>query len=232
MEKKFNFSDKPTLTKFIYGAVIAILCITAIVIGIVSAGSKPPTDSGTENPPISGDTNGGNQDEGNNENPNNGNAETPDKKLAFSAPMVGTVTKGHSLTAPVFSLTLGEWRVHTGLDISCEEGASVYASEEGEITGIYNDPMLGYTVEITHSDEIKTRYSNLRAESLADLKLGDTVKSGDKIGEVGDSAISELADEPHLHFEMIVTDTKVNPLDYITEESKRASFGIGADEEN
>ncbi len=225
MEKKFKFSDKPTLTKFIYGAVIAILCITAIVIGIVSASNKAPDDQDTPNPPVS-DGNG----DGSGENPpsSGGNQE---EKLTFTAPMVGTVTKGHSLSAPVFSLTLGEWRVHTGLDISCEEGASVYASEDGEITGIYNDPMLGYTVEITHSDEIMTRYSNLDGSSLGSLKVGDKVTSGDKIGTVGDSAISELAEEPHLHFEMIVTDTKVNPLDYISEESKRASFGIGAEEE-
>ncbi|MBQ7363717.1 MAG: M23 family metallopeptidase [Clostridia bacterium] len=227
MEKKFKFSDKPALTKFIYGAVIAILCITAIVIGIVSASNKAPDDTETPNPPVS-DGNG--DGEGDGQNPPQTD-DKPEEKLTFTAPMVGEVTKGHSLTAPVFSLTLGEWRVHTGLDISCEEGASVYASEDGEITGIYSDPMLGYTVEITHSDEIKTRYSNLDGDSLSELKVGDKVTSGDKIGTVGDSSISELAEEPHLHFEMIVTDTKVNPLDYISEESKKASFGIGAEEE-
>ena len=237
MEKKFKFSDKPGTTKIIYAAVIAILCITAIVIGIVSASSKSKDNAGTNQPPVSdgtgdgnGSGNGGNDggNSGNGETPDGGNAE-PEKKLAFVAPMVGSVAKGHSLTAPVFSLTLGEWRVHTGLDISCEAGASVYASEEGEISGIYNDPMLGYTVEITHSDAVKTRYSNLDGSSLGELKVGDKVASGDKIGQVGDSAISELADEPHLHFEMLVDGVKVNPLDFITEESKRASFGIGAE---
>ena len=126
---------------------------------------------------------------------------------------------------PVFSVTLGEWRVHTGIDISCEEGAGVFASEAGVVSGIYSDPMLGYTVEITHKDDIKTRYSNLSSD-LGELKVGDTVALGDKIGVVGDSSISELADEPHLHFEVLLKDVKVNPLDYISKESKKASLGI------
>ena len=221
MEKKFKFSDKPKMTKIMYASVIAILCITAIVIGIVSASSKSPS-SGNEEPPISSG------DENNNQNETPPPEEPPkdDGKLTFVAPTVGTVVKSHSLSAPVFSLTLGEWRVHTGIDISCDEGAAVYASEDGTVSGIYSDPMLGYTVEITHSDDIKTRYSNLDADAAVGLKVGDSVKSGDKIGTVGDTSVSELAEEPHLHFEFVVKDTKVNPLDYISEESKSASLGI------
>ena len=133
--------------------------------------------------------------------------------------------KNHSLSAPVFSTTLGEWRVHAGIDISAEEGASVYASEAGVVSGIYSDPMLGYTVELTHEGGIITRYSNL-ANGSSGMKVGDSVASGDVIGTVGDSSTSELAEEPHLHFEMMVDGKKVHPLDYITEESKKASLGI------
>ncbi len=217
MEKKFKFSDKPGFSKFVYGAVIAILCITAIVIGIVSASSKTPdSEPPVENPPIS------EGEGGNNNTPDDGTED----KLTFVAPTVGEVVKSHSLSMPVFSLTLGEWRVHTGIDISCEDGASVYASEDGKVSGIYSDPMLGYTVEITHNDDVKTRYSNLNPDLAESIKVGDTVKSGDKIGTVGDSSISELAEEPHLHFEVVVKDVKVNPLDYISEESKKSSLGI------
>ena len=133
--------------------------------------------------------------------------------------------KEHSLELPVFSLTLGEWRVHTGIDISCEEGSGVFASEAGVVSGIYSDPMLGYTVEITHRDNIKTRYSNLSSD-IGELKVGDTVACGDRIGSVGDTSVSELAEEPHLHFEVLLKDAKVNPMDYICEESKKSSLGI------
>ena len=116
--------------------------------------------------------------------------------------------------------------MHAGIDISAEDGANVYAAEDGEISAIYTDPMLGFTVEISHKDGIKTRYSNLKKGSC-EKSVGDAVTSGDIIGTVGDTSTSELADEPHLHFEMLVGGNKVNPLDYLTEASKKASLGIG-----
>ena len=221
MEKKINFSDKSVRAKIVYAAVIAILCITAIVVGIVSAASRTKDVPKVENPPMENPPVG---DSGNSENPPLEDTK-PEPKLSFISPVSGTVSKNHSLEMPVFSLTLGEWRVHTGIDIACEEGAGVFASEAGVVSGIYSDPMLGYTVEITHANDIKTRYSNL-ASDVASLKVGDTVALGDKIGVVGDSSVSELAEEPHLHFEVLLKDVKVNPLDYINEESKKASLGI------
>ena len=217
MEKKIDFSDKSVTTKIVYAVVIAILCITAIVVGIVSVASRSKDVPKDENPPIVEDT--PKEESPKEETPK------PEAKLSFIAPTAGVVVKEHSLEMPVFSITLGEWRVHTGIDISCEEGAGVYASEAGVVTGIYTDPMLGYTVEITHSGDLKTRYSNL-ASDVGELKVGDEVSLGDKIGVVGDSSLSELAEEPHLHFEVLLKDVKVNPMDYITEESKKASLGI------
>ena len=221
MEKKINFSDKSVRAKVVYATVIAILCITAIVVGIVSAASKTKDVPKVENPPVE---NPPAEDSGN-EDKTPVEDTKPEPKLSFISPVSGTVSKNHSLEVPVFSLTLGEWRVHTGIDIACEEGASVFASEAGVVSGIYSDPMLGYTVEITHTNDIKTRYSNLTSDSLS-LKVGDTVALGDKIGVVGDSSVSELAEEPHLHFEVLLKNVKVNPLDYINEESKKASLGI------
>ena len=227
MEKKIDFSDKSITSKIVYAVVIAILCITAIVVGIVSAASRIKDNTDVENPPISDGTT---DEGGQNETPAPDDTPKDETKLSFIAPTAGTVVKEHSLELPVFSVTLGEWRVHTGIDISCDEGASVYASEAGVVSGIYSDPMLGYTVEITHKDDIKTRYSNLSSDAL-ELKVGDKVALGDKIGVVGDTSLSELAEEPHLHFEVLLKDVKVNPMDYINEESKKASLGI-VDEEN
>ncbi len=221
MEKKIKFSDKPLTVKIIYASVVAILCITAIIVGIVAAASRPndtPVDDPTvENPDNNDNTDG---DKDNNEKP------AEPKPLAFVSPLVGTVMTEHDLSMPVFSNTLGAWRVHTGIDISAEEGASVYASEAGEISGIYSDPMLGYTVEISHEGGVKTRYSNLAKDGTSTLKVGDSVKSGDVIGKIGDTSTSELAEEPHLHFELLVDGKKMDPLDYITKESKKASLGI------
>ena len=233
MEKKFKFSDKTKVSKIVYATVIAILCVSAIVIGIVAANSrKTPT---TQNPDDSGivdggngGNNGGNTDSGNGGDGvgNGGNeAPAPEVKVGFVSPMVGSVIKSHSTSVPVFSVTLDEWRIHAGIDISADEGAEVYASAGGTVSAIYNDAMLGKTVEITHSDEHKTRYSNLAQDSVS-LTVGDEVEAGALIGNIGESSISELCDEPHLHFEMFVKGEGVNPLDYISEESKRVSLGI------
>ena len=209
MEKNFRFSDKPTAQKIVYGAVIAILCITAVVIGILSASlnknstSQPPASDNSQNtaPPAE-------------EKP----LEKPvEEKLKLSSPTVGEMVKGHSHDTPVFSDTLEEWRVHTGIDISAEDGAEVVAAADGMVSAIYDDPMLGRTVEVTHTQNIKTLYSNLTVEDAAFISVGDYVERGDRIGTVGDTSISELADESHLHFEVKLADQAVNPLDYMSE---------------
>ena len=228
MEKKFKFSDNPNLAKTIYGIVVAVLCITAIIIGIVAANSRkndtlptPPSDEGNIQEP---------DDTPNDETPpDTPNDETKEpEQQTFIAPVSGTVTKKHSLTIPVFSTTLEEWRVHAGIDISTAESAPVFACASGTVSKVYNHPMLGTTVEITHSDGIKSIYSNLSSDASKLIKEGASVKSGEQIGVVGDTSISELAEETHLHFEMTLNDECIDPLSYLSEESKEASLGIDA----
>ena len=228
MEKKFSFSDQPKRVKIIYAAVIGVLCVTAVVIGIVSVTSNrndeiindptasiPSTDEGNENEET--------EDPSNNEN--EGEGDKKPEKLTFVSPVVGEVTKHHSLEVPVFSNTLNEWRVHTGIDISTNEAAEVFCSADGVVSKVYSDPFLGKTVEVSHEGGITSIYSNLSATDVA-VKEGDTVKSGALIGKVGDTSLSELADEAHLHFAIKVNGVSVNPLDYISESSKQASLGI------
>lgn len=226
MENKIKFSDQPRKVKIIYAAVIAVLCITAVVIGIVSAASRKP-DAPSDEPVVNLPSDNGNTETpGTDEKPEDQQPEPEKpKKLSFVSPVVGKVTKGHSLEIPVFSDTLQEWRVHTGIDISADEGASVYSAEDGVVTKVYSDPFLGKTVEVSHEGGIVTVYSNLDTSSVA-VKEGDTVECGTLLGHVGDSSLSELADEPHLHFALKVEGVSVNPLDYITEESQKASLGI------
>ena len=226
MDKKIKFSEQPTKVKIIYGAVVAVLCITAIIIGIVSVASrKDDTPPVTENPPVTDNTE---NEPGKNETPAPDTEKEPEKKpekLTMVSPVVGEVTKFHSIDTPVFSNTLNEWRVHTGLDITADEGDGVYAAAAGEVTKVFSDPFLGKTVEITHDGGIVSVYSNLSSSDIQ-VSVGDTVKSGAKIGTVGDTSLIELADEPHIHFEVKVNGVSVNPLDYISEDSKEASLGI------
>ena len=225
MEKKFKFSENPTAAKRVYGAVIALLCIGAIVVGIIAANNRKKPETETPIPPVTDGTEGGEgtQDGGNNEEDAKGDAVT------YISPVSGSILKWHSDDVPVFSETLGAWKIHTGIDIMTDEGAEVFSAADGVVSRIYSDPMLGNTVEITHQDGSKTLYSNLSDTGL--VANGTEVKQGAKIGVVGDSAISELADEAHLHFELLVDGKSVNPLDRISEESKKTSLGIGEGEE-
>ncbi len=224
MQMKTKLSDNPKLAKIIYSVIIAVLCITAIIVGIVAANNRDdntlPTpddgnntvDGGNENPPA---------DEG-----GNGTEEKPTEKITFIAPVSGTVTTSHSMTIPVFSPTLEEWRIHTGIDIGCEEASSIFAAADGEVVEIGNHPRFGYTVKVKHEGGITTIYSNLSSLDNITVKVGDKVKQGDKIATVGDSAVFELAEEPHLHFEVLENDKQIDPLSILTEESKRVSLGI------
>jgi murein DD-endopeptidase MepM/ murein hydrolase activator NlpD len=233
MDKKIKFSEQPARVKIIYAVVIAILTLTAITVAIVGVASnnKEPIE-GTENPPVVEGNGSETENEGteNDGNKNEENTPEPPKAQTYVAPMVGSIAKGHSTEIPVFSTTLNEWRVHTGIDISAEEGSDVYAVSDGTVSAIFADPFHGRTIEITHTAGIVSVYSNLAADGI-EVNVGDTVTSGDKIGVVGDTSLTELADEPHLHFEMKLNGVSVNPLDYISEESKKASLGIEGGEE-
>ena len=233
MEKKIKFSENPNLAKTIYGIVIVVLCITAIVIGIVAANNgsnntlqndppasdtQPPENEKPDNTPPA-------EDPPSDENPDENPPSKKPEKKSFLAPVAGNITKGHSLTVPVFSTTLEEWRVHSGIDIGCDDGAEVFAAFDGTVSEIYTDPLLGCTVVIDHGSDVKTMYSNLvNDDTLAEV--GAEIKAGDMIGTVGDTSLSELAEEPHLHFEVSVNGVKADPLEYISDDSKSAFLGI------
>ena len=213
MEKRIRFSEQPLTSKIIYGVVIAILIFSAIIVGIVAANNRKEETPSL--PPLEE-----NEEKLETELPKEEEKTPVTTKLTFSRPLDGEIVESHSLTVPVFSETLGEWRVHTGIDISAEEGAEVFCSADGEISRIYHDPMHGMTVEVSHEGEIVTIYANLDEMIANGLVVGQKVKKGDKIGYVGDTSLVELGKEPHLHFVIRLRGVAVNPLDYFEEETK------------
>lgn len=142
----------------------------------------------------------------------------------FAAPAVGLVTKGHDLDVLVFSRTTDDWRVHCGIDISANTGDPVLAAAAGVVKQVVNDPMWGTTVVLSHNGDAETVYRNLAPELPESVTVGAAVSAGEVIGCVGESAILEIAEEPHLHFEMKVAGAFVDPMAYISEEAKSASL--------
>ena len=132
----------------------------------------------------------------------------------FISPVSGKILNEYSGNKPVKNKTLGDWRLHTGIDYAAEKGTSVKASEEGIVSKIYNDSMWGTTVEISHSDNIVTIYSSL--SDKVSVQKGQTVSTGQVIGTVANTAKIETAEGVHLHFAVKQNDKFVNPESIIT----------------
>lgn len=134
----------------------------------------------------------------------------------LTKPVEGYLLSVHDTEKLTFSPTMQDYRIHTGIDIEAEAGAAVAAAAAGTITAAYVDPMMGYTVEISHGDGFVTVYKNLD-EILPDgIAVGVNVKAGQLIGAVGDSAMVEQSDVPHLHFELTHNAEAIDPLIYLT----------------
>ena len=132
----------------------------------------------------------------------------------LALPVSGSLAKGHSVDVQVFSKTMNEYRTHLGIDISTAEGADVRAAADGSVAKIWEDPMMGYCVALEHAGECVTVYKNLAPTLANGIEEGTAVKSGQLIGSVGDSAMMEIAEEPHLHMEVTVGGLQVDPMDY------------------
>ena len=139
--------------------------------------------------------------------------ETPKRELVFAYPIEGEKTRKFSMENLIYSETLEEWTTHQGLDIKADRTTVVKAAETGTVVAIKNDPRYGLTVIIEHENGFKTVYSNLLTTEF--VTEDEKVEKGQSIGTVGNSAVFEIADEPHLHFEMIKDGEYVDPTVYI-----------------
>jgi len=99
--------------------------------------------------------------------------------------------------------------VHTGVDFSLRPGAPVYAAGRGRVSVSGKDPLWGDYVRIRHTNQAETFYAHLQR---AKVRTGQEIERGQIIGWMGQSGI---ATGPHLHFEMLLMDERVDPLRYL-----------------
>lgn len=136
-----------------------------------------------------------------------------EEELSFGMPIDGEIIKEFAKDTLVYSATLNEWTTHTGIDIKAEKAAVVNASEKGIVKYIKNDPRYGITVVIEHGQGYSTIYSNLLTSEF--VVEGESVEKGQTIGTVGNTAVFEIADESHLHFEILKDNIQVDPKSYL-----------------
>ncbi len=106
---------------------------------------------------------------------------------------------------PIFKVR----KMHTGLDMSASMGTPIRAADSGTVIQAGWRGGYGKTVVISHGDGLATLYAH---QSKILVSVGDTVSRGDIIGEVGSTGYST---GPHLHFEVRVNGTPVDPMGYL-----------------
>ena len=99
-------------------------------------------------------------------------------------------------------------KIHNGIDIKAVTGAAVMSSVDGTVTYAGRNGGYGNFIEVRRRDGLTVRYAHLNKINTA---VGNNVKMGDKIGEVGSTGVSTGS---HLHFEVLKDGNLVNPMDF------------------
>lgn len=131
------------------------------------------------------------------------------QELSFQKPVEGEIVKEFAKDNLIYSNTLEEWTTHTGIDIKADKTTVVNSAEAGTVKSIKNDPRYGLTIVIDHSNDYSTVYSNLLSAEF--VVVGEKVEKGQTIGTVGNTATFEIADDPHLHFEILHNSENLDP---------------------
>ena len=128
--------------------------------------------------------------------------------VPYRKPVVGEVefTSGFGVRADPF---LGRPAMHTGLDFRAQTGDPVRATANGKVVSSGWSGGYGRMVEIDHGNGLSTRYGHL---SEINVKVGDIVKIGQVIGEVGSTGRST---GPHLHYETRIDGEAVDPQKFL-----------------
>ncbi len=121
-------------------------------------------------------------------------------------PVNGWITSGFGGRVSPFT---GQHEFHSGIDISNAPGTKIIAPANGRVATAAEKVYIGNLVILDHGHGRSTKYGHLK-EIL--VNPGQEVKRGDVIGLVGNTGRST---GPHLHYEVLINGTPVDPLKYI-----------------
>lgn len=137
--------------------------------------------------------------------------------MALCVPAIPPVSLDNTRLSSLFGYRkdpfYGDMRMHQGVDLTGKKGEPIYASGSGKVVTVRNG-FFGYGKEIVidHGFGYKTRYAHLNEFKV---KLGDVVERGEQIATMGNTGKSK---GPHLHYEVIYRERRVNPLNYYNQE--------------
>lgn len=100
--------------------------------------------------------------------------------------------------------------MHAGIDIGGAKGDPVYTTADGVVINIdYSHPLYGKLIMIKHKYEFVTYYAHLNKILV---KVGQEIKRGQKIGEMGNTGESEGY---HLHYEIRRNEVPIDPMMFL-----------------
>lgn len=196
---------------------ILILCIlaiaTVVLVVTLTRDTTPDSPVISDNPVVNDPSN--NDDDKKDPKP-----VIKDKvKVYFTSPIAYTsvsmeYTDGKDLLF-VFNSTMAEWSAHKGVDLVAADGTAVNAMYDGTVIDVTETFGMGQIVTIDHGDNVVAKYA-----SLADVQVikGQTVKKGDMLGSASTTASNEFMDGAHLHLEVSLNGTTVDPMPYVNGE--------------
>lgn len=110
-------------------------------------------------------------------------------------------------------------KMHTGIDFAASIGTPIYATADGKVIEV-SVKFSGYgkMVEIDHGFGYRTRYAHMHEFAV---RNGQSVKRGDLIGYVGNTGLSTA---PHLHYEVLMNGSQINPVHYFFNDLSPAEY--------
>ena len=118
-------------------------------------------------------------------------------------------------THPIYKVR----KMHSGIDFAASIGTPIYATADGKVVTM-DVKFSGYgkLVEIDHGFGYRTRYAHMHDFAI---KKGQNVRRGDLIGYVGNTGMSTA---PHLHYEVLINGTQVDPVHYFYNDLSPAEY--------
>jgi len=128
---------------------------------------------------------------------------------SFALPFGTKISKDYSAGEMVKSPTMGDWRVHNGVDFAGEQDQEILAIQDGTVKKVALDPLWGVVVTVDHGQGVVARYCGLSENSTP--QEGNLVKKGDTLGVIA-QVPCESAEGVHLHMEVAVNGKAADPL--------------------
>ncbi|MBL0743950.1 M23 family metallopeptidase [Chryseolinea lacunae] len=118
-------------------------------------------------------------------------------------------------THPIYKVK----KMHTGIDFAASIGTPIYATADGTVAEVkVQFSGYGKSVEVDHGFGYRTRYAHMHDFAV---RAGQNVKRGDLIGYVGNTGLSTA---PHLHYEVLIKGSQVDPVHYFYNDLSAAEY--------